>query len=163
MALFSFVFLAALNSRFLLHKYQFNLIITTSNSLLSSIVVTMIGAALSESLSRVPPDATQSRFGKTMPPLLLITEAALLMFLINVILTLNYSTLPINAPDTNEPQQYFGATVNECASGEGRLFDRQGNLVYYGRFNNNQYDGYGVKYELVNDSSSVLHLLSSCI
>ena len=59
-----------------------------------------------------------------MPTLLLIAEAALLIFLINVILTLNYSTLSINDPDTNEPQQYFGATVNECASGEGRLFDQ---------------------------------------
>lgn len=155
MALFSLVFLAVLNSKFLLHKYQFNLIITTSNSLLSSIVVTMIGAVLSESLSRVPSATTQSRFGKTMPTLLLIAEAALLIFLINVILTVNYSTLSINDPDTNEPQQYFGATVNGCASGEGRLFDRQGNLVYYGGFNSNQYDGYGVKYELVNDSSSV--------
>lgn len=155
MALFSLVFLAALNSRFLLHKYQFNLIITTSHSLLSSIVVTMIGAVLSESLSRMSPHAPPSKFGKLMPTLLLIAEAALLIFLINVILTLNYSTLSINDPDTNEPQQYFGATVNECASGEGRLFDRQGNLVYYGGFNNNQYDGYGVKYELVNDSSIV--------
>lgn len=155
MALFSLVFLIALNSRFLLHKYQFNLIITTSNSLLSSTVVTMIGAFLSEILSQVPSDASQSRFGKMMPTLLLIAEAALLIFLINVILTLNYSTLSINDPDTNEPQQYFGAAINECASGEGRLFDRQGNLVYYGGFNNNQYDGYGVKYELVNDSSSV--------
>ena len=159
MALFSLVFLMALNSRFLLHTYQFNLIITTSNSLVSSIVVTMIGAILSESLSRLPrnvsPDASQLTFGKMMPTLLLIAEAALLIFIVNVILTLNYSTLLINDPDTNEPQQYFGAAVNECASGEGRLFDRQGNLVYYGGFNNNQYDGYGVKYELVNDSSSV--------
>jgi antitoxin component YwqK of YwqJK toxin-antitoxin module len=155
MALFSLVFLAALNSRFLLHKYQFNLIITMSNSLLSSIVVTMIGAVLSEGLSRVAPDPSQPKVYRIMPTLLLIAEAALLIFLINVILTLNYSTLSINDPDTNEPQQYFGATVNECASGEGRLFDRQGNLVYYGGFNNNQYDGYGVKYELVNDSGSV--------
>lgn len=155
MALFSLVFLVALNSRFLLHKYQFNLIITTSNSLLSSIVVTMIGAVLSEIMSRTPSDEPRSGFSKIMPTLLLIAEAALLIFLINVILTLNYSTLSLNDPDTNEPQQYFGATVNECASGEGRLFDRQGNLVYYGGFNNNQYDGYGVKYELVNDASSV--------
>ncbi len=155
MALFSLMFLAALNSRFLLHKYQFNLIITTSNSLLSSIVITMIGAVLSESMPRMSSNTSWPWFGKMMPTLLLIAEAVLLIFLINVILTLNYSALSIHDPDTNEPHQYFGTTVHECASGEGRLFDRQGNLVYYGGFNNNQYDGYGVKYELVNDSSSV--------
>lgn len=155
MALFSLAFLLALNSKFLLHRYQFNLIVTTSHSLLSSIMVTVIGAVLSESLSRGPSNSSQSKFNKMMPTLLLIGEAALLIFLINVILTLNYSTLPLNDPDTNELQQYFGATVGGNASGEGRLFDRQGNLVYYGGFNDNKYDGYGVKYELVNDSSSV--------
>jgi antitoxin component YwqK of YwqJK toxin-antitoxin module len=155
MALLLVMLPAALNSRFLLHYYQFNLIITTSNSLLSSIVATMIGAVLSEGLSRMRPNAPQSGGGKTIPTLVLIAEAALLIFLINATLTVNYGTLSINDPDTNELQQYFGATVNGCASGEGRLFDLQGNLIYYGGFNNNQYDGHGVKYELVNDSSNV--------
>lgn len=155
MVLFSVILLLALNSKFFLHKYQFNLIITNSNSLLSSVMITMIGAVLSESLFREPSNTHKLKFGKVMPTLFLIAEAVLLIFSINTILTLNYSTLSINDASTNETQQYFGTTVNGCASGEGRLFDRQGKLIYFGGFNNNKYDGYGVKYELVNDSSSV--------
>ena len=154
MLLLSVLLFLALRSPFLLHKYQFNVLINSSHSLLSSIIVTIISAVLAELLSRNHGESSRKK-QELMPRLVLIGEGALLIFILNTELTLHYGPLQINDPKTNELQQYFGSTVGGYASGEGRLFDRQGNLIYYGGFNNSLYDGYGVKYELIDPSSSV--------
>ena len=45
---------------------------------------------------------------------------------------------------------YFGQVKDGKAQGNGRYFDENGNLIYKGEFNNNQYDGKGELYDVVS-------------
>lgn len=137
----------------LLQQYQFNRFVTTSNSLIISIFVPILGSVLSFLLSLPgPKDSEHSRLNlsKATPLLLLITEVITLIFVINNIIETHYCSHTIVNPDTGEEQQYFGSVTGEYASGKGRLFNSQGNLIYYGDFKSDLYDGYGKKYELIN-------------
>lgn len=153
MTLFFALVIFCLSFSPLLQQYQFNRFVTTSNSLIISIFVPILGSVLSFLLS-LPglKDSENSRLNlsKAAPLLLLFAEGITLIFVMNNIIETHYCSHTIVDPDTGEEQQYFGSVTGEYASGKGRLFNSQGNLIYYGDFKSDLYDGYGKKYELIN-------------
>lgn len=133
----------------LLQQYQFNRFVTTSNSLIISIFVPILGSVLSFLLS-LPGLKDSKNSGLNAPLLLLFAEGITLIFVMNNIIETHYCSHTIVDSTTGEEQQYFGSLTGEYASGKGRLFNSQGNLIYYGDFKSDLYDGYGKKYELIN-------------
>ena len=153
MTLFFILVVFCLSFPPLLQQYQFNRFVTTSNSLIISTFVPILGSVLSFVLS-LPglKDSETSRLNlsKALPLLLLLAEGIALIFVMNNIIETHYCSHIIVDSNTGEEQQYFGSVTGEYASGKGRLFDSQGNLIYFGEFKSDLYDGYGKKYELIN-------------
>ena len=150
MAIFFSMILFLLSFPPFLQSFQFNQVVTTSNSLFTSITVPLVGSVISILPSIHANKKMQQTFKRTIPLLVVLVEVVILIFVMNNIIEANFNTLTFNNSITGEPQQYFGNVIGTVASGEGRLFDHRGNLIYCGSFSNNQYDGYGVKYELIN-------------
>lgn len=150
MTLFFIIIMFLLSFPPLLRQFTFNRIVTTSNSLLTSIFIPIIGSVISF-LPSLPSFAPSSfNFRRVISFLLVLLESLVLIFVMNNVIETNFNSLQIVNSDTNESQQYFGSVTGEYATGLGRLFDNRGNLVYYGHFSNNLYDGYGKKYEQLN-------------
>ena len=150
MALFFAILIVIMFSPSLMCQYQFNRFVTTSNSLLISIIIPILASVFSVFLSALFMQKGKENVIKTLSWLLLMAECVALILVLNNIIETQYCSLEIMNPDTNEIQQYYGSAKGTYASGEGRLFDHQGNLIYYGGFENNLYNGYGKKYEQIN-------------
>lgn len=148
-AFFALILYLLLFSPFLQH-FQFNRFVTTSNSLLTSIVIPVIGSVVSILPAIFTNRRDQLPVKKHIPLIVVLFEVIVLIFVMNNIIEANFNSLMFNNPVTGEPQQYFGTVIGTVASGKGRLFDHRGNLIYCGGFSNNKYDGYGIKYEQIN-------------
>lgn len=150
MALFSILIVFLLSYPPLLKQYQFNRIVTTSNSLFTSIFIPILGTVISLLPSLPCFKSENFKLNQIAPLLLILAESITLIFIMNNVIEARYNSLSIIDQESKESRQYFGSATGEYATGSGRLFDNQGNLVYYGHFSNNLYDGYGEKYEPVN-------------
>lgn len=144
MLLFFIIIMNILSFPPFLRRLSFNRMVTTSNSLITSIFIPIIGSAI----SLLPSLFSKSHRGISISIVLL--ECIASIFIINNTIESHFNSLQIENPDTHELQQYFGSVAGEYAVGAGRLFDNHGNLVYYGHFSNNLYDGYGEKYERID-------------
>ena len=142
---------------YLQKMYYFNNLVTALSPQIMAILIPVVCSVitlLSDRLSALGEDPTSGGDrSKAVKRLWVIAvafiEIAFLIFYISVTLETQYSVLQIPDPDTGAAWQYYGSTVGEVASGEGRLFDSQGNLIYWGGFKDNLYEGYGEKRELV--------------
>jgi len=134
----------------LLRQFQFNRTIASMHAFIPSILIPLVGVAFSILLSSPNYGASQSRPARVIPLLLLVGELLVFIFILNNVLVSNFSSLQMTDPDTGEVRLYFGSVTGEYASGQGRTFDTDGHLIYYGGFRNSSYDGYGEKYEPVN-------------
>ena len=150
MFLFSAFILYLLSFSPLLSQLKFNRLVTTSNSLITSISISILGSLASFLLYFWDSKSSTYKYTQILSLLFTLIEGVALVFLMNQVIESNFNSLQIRNPDTNETQQYFGSIVGECATGQGRLFDNHGNLIYYGGFSNSLYDGYGEKYESLN-------------
>lgn len=150
MLLFIAIIIFLLHFPPLLRQYGFNRFVTASNSLLTSISIPIVGSGISLIPSLPALKSSNFRLNQTIPLLLVLFEVLALIFTMNNIIESRFKSLQIPNPDTYEFQEYFGSIAGEYATGSGRLFDNRGNLVYYGNFSNNLYDGYGKKYEKLN-------------
>lgn len=135
--------------------YSFNKAVTALNPLFTSILVSATFSFLSLDLS--PKGSTKLGEQNSYPKkvkrrdlVIVVFECILLILAMNIIIQTQYCSLEVNNSTTGEIQQYFGNATGEFASGTGRLFNSQGELVYIGEFKNNLFDGYGKEYELVN-------------
>lgn len=147
--------------------YNFNKAITALNPLMASILIPALCSLMSVIAEIKPinksknkqeqkPNKNEETDGlidssKNRIKLLMVVgiESVVLIFIINVIIQTQYCCVEIKNPETGEIQQYFGGSMGDSASGDGRAFDSQGNLIYLGEFKNNLYNGYGEKWEFV--------------
>lgn len=150
MAVFFGLVLFLLSFPHLLKQYQFNRIVTTSSSLFTSIFIPVLGSVVSFLPTLPGFKNTERRLHKTIPSVLVLIEGISLIFVMNNLIESRFNSLELENPDTGEIQQYFGTVTGEYATGKGRVFDNHGNLVYYGGFSGNLYEGYGEKYEVIN-------------
>lgn len=54
---------------------------------------------------------------------------------------------------------YFGQTKDGMAHGNGRYYDKNGNLIYMGQFKNNLYDGEGKQYDIRSQEGELTSVL----
>jgi len=135
--------------------YFFNKAVTALNPLFTSILISAACSFLSLDFSQkasTKPGEQNSRADsvKRSDLVIVMVECIILILTINIIMQTQYCTLEIDNASTGEVQQYFGNATGEFASGTGRLFNSQGELVYIGGFKNNLFDGYGKKFEMIN-------------
>lgn len=159
MTVLSFIIIFVILFPFFQKYYLFNKSVTALNPVLSSILIPLICSVIS-----IFPSIVKSSQGKELYEhgkrwkvvnfVGVAVEGVAVIFLINIIMQAQYSSLHIENPDTGEVQQYYGNAIGDCASGYGRLFDSQGELVYCGNFKDGLYDGYGEKFELVQSIHS---------
>lgn len=133
-------------------SYYFNKAITSLNPIMTSLLI----SALCSFLSFLSPELFKNKSSdgseniKRSSIIAVLIGGVLLIFAINIIMQTEYCSLEITNPSTGEIQQYFGNATGEYASGKGRLFNSQGELVYIGEFKDNLFDGYGKQFELIN-------------
>lgn len=153
MAALSIAIMFILLFPFFQRSYVFNKAVTSLNPLVTSVLLSVACSLISfDFFKRGPKDSGEGGGERVKWNALffVVAECIALIFLINIVMQLQYCSLELDNPDTGEVQQYFGSATGENASGTGRLFNSQGKLVYTGGFSNNLFDGYGKKYELVN-------------
>lgn len=157
----SLLIFAVISFPFFQRYYRFNKAVTALNPVLSSILIPLLCSVISIFPSILKSDnsiekniSTHGRTWKVVNWGGVIVVGIALIFLINTIMQTQYSSLQIESPDSNEVLQYYGNTTGLSASGTGRLFDSQGQLVYWGNFKNSKYDGYGEKFELIHNVHS---------
>ena len=136
-------------------SYLFNKAVTALNPLFTSILISATFSFLSFLFSQKTykesgePNA-RAETVKRINWVIIMIQCIILIFTMNFIMQTQYCPLEINHSGTGELQQYFGNATGNFASGTGRLFNSQGELVYIGEFKNNLFDGYGKEFELIN-------------
>lgn len=136
-------------------SYLFNKAVTALNPLFTSILISATFSFLSFLFSQKTSTEsgepnTRAETVKRINWVIIMIECIILIFTMNFIMQTQYCPLEINNSSTEELQQYFGNATGKFASGTGRLFNSQGELVYIGGFKNNLFDGYGKEFELIN-------------
>lgn len=135
-------------------NYLFNKSITALHPLFASILIPVLCSVITvvSNLSSFKkpeeekPDSFKVRYALLVG---IAVECVILVFVINFVIQTKYQSLDIKNEDTGEAQQYYGNAIGNDASGKGRLFDSQGNLIYVGGFKEGLFDGYGEKRSLV--------------
>lgn len=135
--------------------YYFNKVVTSLNPMVTSIIIPVL-CSLITIIPAICFDNSKERIldklkGNVLQIVGMVIEFVIFVFALNAMIGMQYCTLQITNQDTSEVQQYFGNAVDKSASGKGRLFDSRGNLVYVGEFKSNLYDGYGKKYEEIDN------------
>lgn len=136
-------------------SYLFNKAVTALNPLFTSILISATFSFLSflfslKTYTESGAPNAQAKNVNRINLVIIIIECIILIFTMNFIMQTQYCPLEINNSSTGEVQQYFGNATGKFASGSGRLFNSQGELVYIGGFKNNLFDGYGKEFELIN-------------
>lgn len=135
-------------------NYLFNKSITTLNPLFASIMIPVLCSVITviSNLSSFKkpkeekPDSFKIRYALLVG---IAVECVFLVFVINLIIQTQYHSLDIKDANTGEVRQYYGNAIGDIASGKGRLFDSQGNLIYSGSFKDGLFDGYGEKWSRI--------------
>ncbi|MBD5550901.1 MAG: hypothetical protein HDQ96_06970 [Lachnospiraceae bacterium] len=155
MTVLSTVILFIICFPFFQKSYSFNKSVTALNPLFTSILISAACSFLSLDFSPKLYAKSGEQNGraeniKRGDLVIVVVECITLILAMNIIMETQYCPLEINNSSTGEMQQYFGNATGEFASGMGRLFNSQGELVYIGGFKNNLFDGYGKEFELIN-------------
>ncbi len=157
-AVFYVLVFIVLSMEFLRWHYRFNQLVDQSGPV-GITLVTAILSVIATALVSVCFSDTYDKWGIRNWSLILI-ECFILSMILHHTIETQFCYLEIPIPDTEEVRLYYGETMGGCAQGDGRLFDNQGNLIYYGGFKNNMYDGYGVKYEYIDVIRNQAHMRS---
>lgn len=134
-------------------NYYFNKLVTALSPQITSVLIPIFCSTLTLLTQSVLPVQRQEASENTKRFsgglwIVMVLEVLVLVFAIGVTIQTQYSSLQIKT-DTGDIQQYYGNVVGEIASGNGRLFDSQGNLIYWGGFKDNLYDGYGEEWDFI--------------
>lgn len=128
--------------------YYFNKVLTSLNSQLIAILIPLLCSIIPLIFESMLYHNQEKRNRALIGVLLaIVAEGVLLGAATATIIGTQYMTLQITEPSTGEQLEYFGNIIGDVATGRGRLFDTEGNLIYQGGFKNNLFDGYGEKYE----------------
>jgi len=166
--------IAITQAHFLQNNFWFNKLITSLSPIFTAILIPIICSIIpliieliykkeqpeyqehpnpQEQLeSQGQPDSQNSKEKFNIIALMTFTfvESICLIFIFSTIIQTQYNSIEIPNPNSETMQQYFGNVIGGTASGKGRLFDNQGNLIYCGEFKNNLFDGYGEEFEFVD-------------
>ncbi len=143
--------------------YVFNRSVTALNPIFASILIPALCSFISIIVAKWSENSEKVKFadqkGKNRADqkglnikqvIAIVVEGVALIFTINIIMQTHYCSLQIANPDTEVIQQYYGNAIEDVASGNGRLFDGKGNLIYIGEFKNSLFDGFGKTYEWID-------------
>lgn len=155
MTVLTFLIIFIIYIPFFKKYYYFNKAVTALNPIVASILIPIF-CSLITIVPTVYFGNPNKRLidnirGNVLQILGIVIEFVALIFILNIIIGIQYCALKITNPDTGEIQQYYGYAIDKSASGNGRLFDSQGNLIYIGEFKNNMYDGYGKNYQKIDN------------
>lgn len=153
MTILLFSSLVIINVSFFTESYFFNKAVTALDPMVVSILVPILCALITiipiKCTDKSNNTIVEKVKGNHLQIICILIEFLIFVVSLKIVIGIKYCSLQISTPETGETMQYFGSAIGKQASGKGRLFNSEGELIYIGEFKNNLYDGYGKKREKI--------------